>query len=99
MTRYTIAPGEILDYTFDFNGPSPGPALQSGQSLGAETVTATGGLTVVSDVIVDSKVLARISCPDATPLGTRAQIKCRVTTTGTAAGEVLIDQIDVLVAV
>jgi hypothetical protein len=99
MTRYTIAPGETLDYSFNFNGPTPGPALQAGQTLATDTVTATGGLVVVTDQIVGSGVVARVSCPDATPLGTRAQLRCRVTTGGTGAGEVLVDQIDILVAV
>jgi hypothetical protein len=99
MNRYTIAPGETLDYAFDFNGPNPGPALRVGQTLDAETVTTTGGLVVVTDSISGGKVLARVSCPDATPLGTRATIRCRVTTAGVSAGEVLVDQIDVLVAV
>jgi hypothetical protein len=99
MTRYTIAPGETLDYAFNFNGPSPGPALQSGQTLATRTVTPTGGLVLVDDQIVGSQVVARVSCPDATPLGTRATIRCRVTTAGVSAGEVLVDQIDVLVAI
>lgn len=95
MARYTIAPGETLDYTFDFNGASPGPALQSGQTVTGRTVTAYGGLTVVSDSIsAGTKVLARVSCPGTVTLGTRAQLRCAATT---STGEVLVDQIELLV--
>lgn len=96
MPRYTIAPGETLDYTFDFNGPSPGPALQSGQTVTGRTVTAAGGITVGSDSISGgTKVLTRVSCPSTVPVGTRAQLRCTATT---STGEVLVDQIDIAVA-
>lgn len=95
MPRYTIAPGETLDYAFDFNGPSPGPALTSGQTVVGRTVTAAGGISVVGDSISGgTQVLARVSCPDTVTLGTRCRLRCRATT---STGEVLVDQIDLLV--
>lgn len=95
MARYTIAPGETLDYTFDFNGPSPGPALRSGQTVTGRTVTAAGGITVGSDSIDSgTRVLTRVSCPSTIPVGTRAQLRCAATT---STGEVLVDQIELLV--
>lgn len=97
MPNYTIAPGEVLDYTFDFNGPSPGPALQAGQTISSHTATVTGGPTLgSSSVSGGTKVLARVSCGANVPPGTRAQLRA-VATTNT--GEVLVDQIELLVAV
>jgi hypothetical protein len=97
QTRYTIAPGETLDYTFDFNGPSPGPALQAGQTISSHTATVTGGPTLGSSSINGgTKVLARVSCPTSVPLNTRAQLRAVATT---STGEVLVDQIELRVAV
>lgn len=96
QNRYTIAPGETLDYTIDFNGPSPGPALQAGQTISGHVVTVTGGLTKVTDSVSGgTKSLVRVSCPATVPTGTRAQLRV-VATTNT--GEVLVDQIELLVA-
>jgi hypothetical protein len=96
MNRYTIAPGEILDYTFDFNGPSPGPALQVGQTIVSAVVSAAGGITQSgSSVSGGTKVLARVTCPDTVPIGTRATLRAVATT---STGEVLVDQIDITVA-
>jgi hypothetical protein len=97
MTHYTIPPGAVLDYSFDFNGPTPGPALRAGQNLGVQTVTATGGLVVVSSTISSAQVLVRVSCPESVPLGTRCTVRVSTTTTGTGAGEVLVDQLDIAV--
>ena len=96
MPRFQIAPGETLDYAFDFNGPSPGPALQAGQTISGQTVSVAGGLTLGSSSISGgTKVLARVSCPTTVPLQTRAQLRAVATTT---TGEVLVDQFDIVVA-
>lgn len=96
MPAYTIAPGEVLDYTLDFNGPAPGPALQAGQTISTQQVTVTGGLTLgATSIDAGTKVLARVTCPDAVLLGTRAQLRCKATT---STGEVLVDQIDITVS-
>jgi hypothetical protein len=98
MNRYTIAPDETLDFAFNFNGPAPGPALRPGQTLAGATVTVAGGLVLDSQQIAGDAVVLRVTCPDSVPLGTRTAIRCRVTTGGTGAGEVFVDQMDVLVA-
>lgn len=96
--RYTIAPGETLDFAFNFNGETPGPALRPGQTLAGSDVTVAGGLVLDSQQVIDGAVVVRVTCPDSIPTGTRAAIRCRVTTAGTGAGEVFVDQMNVLVA-
>lgn len=86
MSTYLLDPNATLDFAFDWAS-----WLEDGETLTAETVTATAGATVINDTIDGTRVVYWLTGGQ---VGSDVEVTCRVTS---SAGRVDERSVRVLV--
>ncbi|MGB2807999.1 MAG: hypothetical protein WBC22_09670 [Sedimentisphaerales bacterium] len=70
-------PDAVLDYAFDWSGSSPGPWLETGETIESHVVTVDAGLTNDSDSESSGIVTVWLSGGTA---GTSYNVACKIVT-------------------
>lgn len=77
-------PDAVLDYSFDWNGDSPGPWLATGETISSYVVTVEAGLTKDSDSDAAGVVTVWLSGGTA---GTSYTVSCKIVTSDSRTEE------------
>lgn len=84
MTDKTIRQHTELDWEFDWRGEPPGPCLQQGETIEADSVQValTGPLTetLAKRQVAGDKVVVWVAVNEGATVGAACSITCRITT-------------------